>query len=268
MAQSCWKLLSPSYPSYYTIHIQHLLEVLMHVLRCHGRAIARHRHIPSCLLSNLALLKRLDHVIDTNSAKVDSLVAQFASDMKKVRSKFDILDQELFGDVTLTRKKLKNGESLKIKFNCESEVSDFDDDDGYDRIIQSLERAEEMDLDYSDKIALGEQQDGVYIDVHITKGLQRLTFNCIASNKIVIQKVYFDSPLSQAGDKKELKCLYKGPKYVDLEENIRDELQNYLKTRLVDDFLSSFIFNYARIKREKELIQWAIQMKTFTNNSI
>jgi hypothetical protein len=208
------------------------------------------------------LLDRLNATIANNTAKVDSLLEEYKIDIKKVKSKFDIYDKDLIGDVVLTRKKRRKGESLVVKFNCESEVFDFDDDDGYERILQSLERAEEKQLDYSDKVALGDNLEGIEIDVHIKKENSRLTFHCIASDKIVIQKVYFDTPLSEAGDKKELKRIYSGPKYVDLEEPIREELQSYLSKRLVDDFFSTFICNYSRIKREKEFILWAEHMKT------
>jgi hypothetical protein len=218
------------------------------------------RPIPK--VSTSFVLDRLDAAIEANNTQVNNLLSEYKNDIKKVQSKFDISDKKMRKDVTLKRKKVKNGEALELKFDCTAEVIDFDDDDGYDRILQLLERAEEKNLDYSDKTALGEEKEGIEVDVHINKRGGRLTFNCIASDKIVIQKVYFDSPLSLTGDAKELKRLYSGPKYVNLDEPMRDALQHYLKKRLVDDFLSSFIFNYSRIKRGKEFSHWAEHMKT------
>lgn len=214
------------------------------------------------LPTSSTLLQRLDNAIEENNTKVDELLAQYKNDIKKVKSKFDIFDKKRVGDVILRRKKPKKGETLEIKFNCDAEVMGFDDDDGYDRILYQLERAQEKNLDYNDKIALGDEKEGIEVDVYIQKGQQRLTFHCIASDKIVVQKVYFDSPLSLAGNSLELKKLYNGPKYVNLEEPLREALQYYLKTRLVDDFLSTFIFNYSRVKREKEFTHWAEHMKT------
>ena len=213
-----------------------------------------------------SLLDRLNVVIENNNTKVNDYLVEYRNDIKKVKRKFDICDKELIGDVILKRNKQKNGEWLEIKFNCDAEVIDFDDDDGYDRILNLLERAEEKHLDYSDKLALGEEKQGIEVDVYIIKGGERLTFHCIASDKFVIQKVYFDSPISLAGDTLELKKLYSGPKYVNLEEPLRDALQRYLKKRLVDDFLSTFIFNYSRLKREKEFTHWAEHMKTILSN--
>ena len=207
------------------------------------------------------VLERLDKAIENSNKSMDTLLTQYGDDFDKVKRKFHIIDDNMNGDVILQRKKIKNEEYLMIKFNCEAEVTDFDDDDGYDRILHALEMAEEKNLDYSDKIALGDPLEGMMMDVLISKRQQRLTFNCIAWEKIVVQKVYFDSPLSIKGDQKELKRLYNGPKYINLEEPLRIALQEYLGARLVDDFLSQFIVNYSNFKRCREFSLWAENMK-------
>lgn len=208
--------------------------------------------------------KQWREAISRAEGEVEELLQVHQKDIDKVLRKFHIIDHQEVGRVHLKRKRPKAKEDLNIFFHCNKEILDFDDDDGYDRVLYLLEKAEEKNLDYDDKIAMAEEKEGLEVDVHIDKiGHPRMTFNCIASDKFVIQKVYFHSDLSLKGDAAELKRLYNGPKYVNLEEPLRNELQDFLRRRLVDDFLSSFIYDYARIKREKEFVLWAKKMQNF-----
>jgi len=102
-------------------------------------------------------------------------------------------------------------------------------------------------------------ETGVNFDVTITKGNEKIVFNCIAYQQIQIENVQFVPAGKESGDKE----LYGGPIFEDLDEALQEAMAAYLADRKVDDELCYFIAAYSTNKEQKEYVNWLNSVMNF-----
>jgi complement component 1 Q subcomponent-binding protein, mitochondrial len=177
---------------------------------------------------------------------------------KLIEKSFKITDTPGLGVVTLERK--YNDETIIVKFDCQDEVDEADDQ-GYDRMEEHLKQQAEMEeqgQDNEDDVSGIPNQFGIHFEVTVKKGGSCVHFNCVASSQIIIQNVAYKSD-SESQDT----ALYGGPRYVDLDESVREAFQNYLTERKIDEDFSYYVVNAARVKEEKEYLNWLEKITEF-----
>lgn len=170
---------------------------------------------------------------------------------KLIEKSFKITDTPGLGVVTLERK--YNDETITVRFDCQDEVDEADDH-GYDRMENHLK--EQLDTD--DDVDGIPNQFGIHFEVSVKKGGACVHFNCVASSQIIIQNVAY-----KADSESQDVALYGGPRYVDLEESVREAFQNYLAERKIDEDFSYYVVNAARVKEEKEYLNWLERITEF-----
>jgi len=221
-------------------------------------------HAPRCQFSTnasesgiqLAEVLTGEILHETANAEVD----EDYEDVKTLIEKtFKITDKEGLGEVILERK--YKDELITVKFDCQDEVEDHDTDSGYDDIENELRQKSEVTV-RSDEIPDVEDVPntfGINFEVTVQKGETKVVFNCVASHCVTIENVRF----VPAGTPDNAVNLYHGPRYLDLDEKVREGFQDYLTERKIDEDFSYYVVSAARYKEEREYVNWLQKITEF-----
>ena len=57
--------------------------------------------------------------------------------------------------------------------------------------------------------------------------------------------------------------IYIGPKFTELDDELRMEFQNYLEERNIDQDFSYFVLTYAKQKEQQEYVNWLEKLSEF-----
>lgn len=176
-----------------------------------------------------------------------------------VEKSFKITDTPGFGVITLER--TYNDETIKVTFDCQDEVEEADDH-GYDRMENHLREQAELEAqgqEDGEEVEGIPNQFGINFEVIVTKkDNTAVVFNCVASENVIIQNVLYKSDASSTDA-----ALYGGPRFVDLDEAVREAFQNFLTERKIDEDFSFYVVNAARTKEEKEYLNWLEKIAEF-----
>ena len=201
-----------------------------------------------------ALTKEIRY--ETAEAEID----EDYEDIKKLVSKtFNITENVGSGEIKLER--VYRGETITVKFDCQDEVEDAQDDYGYEKMEEALRKGAEMEArgEDCDDFEGVPNQFGIHFEVVVKKDGKAVVFSCVASKHVIIENVTY-RPDSSIDDVK----LYGGPRYADLEEAVREAFQSYLAERKIDDDFSYYVVNAARVKEEREYANWLEKMAGLT----
>ncbi|CAE7390171.1 unnamed protein product [Symbiodinium microadriaticum] len=204
-----------------------------------------------------ALAEALTSEILHESAEVEQ--DEDYEDVKKLMTKsFKVTDNAGFGGIKLER--TYKDEHITITFDCQDEVDEAHDDFGYDKMEDALKAQAEKEAngeegDDFDGVA---NQFGINFEVVVKKDGKAVVFSCVASQHVVIENVSYRPDASSEDTK-----LYGGPRYIDLDESVREAFQNYLAERKIDEDFSYYVVNAARAKEEKEYVYWMEKITEF-----
>ena len=165
------------------------------------------------------------------------------------------------GVVTLSR--AFKGENIEITFDCQDLAEEGDQGFDMDDMEQEEEGGDEKegegeDDEEGDMDGMG-GETGINFDVVVTKGDEKIVFNCVAYQQLQIDNVQFVPAGKELGDKE----LYGGPIFQDLDETLQEAMGNYLADRNIDDALCYFIAAYSTSKEQKEYVNWLNSVMKF-----
>lgn len=203
------------------------------------------RHFSSTSELNDLLVEEVTHEM-TKEEEVDQEFLDSQKYMEELG--FTINDEPGTGTVKLTRS--YNGETIEVKWDCQNEAEDMMNE-GYDvNELGEEDDSVEQGLDY-----------GINFEVCISKGDDKLLFDCISSQKMTIQNVQFFPPGKVVNDE----TVYGGPRFDDLEEKVQESFYDYLKERGVDSEVSFYILSKSASKEQTEYVHWLNQIVGFTS---
>jgi complement component 1 Q subcomponent-binding protein, mitochondrial len=193
---------------------------------------------------------------NANNNEVDEDYEDIKSTIAKY---FKITDKKDFGVITLTR--VYKGEKITVRFDCQDEVENYEDDEGYDRLQEKMKLQEESELTQDDLTSENQGVPGVNFEVVIGKvGGGELAFNCVATGN---QQINIENVKFSPEDADDVDSRYGGPRYVDLDENVRDAFQAYLAERKIDEDFAYYVVSEARYKEEREYRNWLENLSNF-----
>lgn len=138
-----------------------------------------------------------------------------------------------------------------MKWDCQNEAENLGE--GYDmNELDNTERDEDEvdpELDY-----------GINFEVCVTKGDNKILFDCVSSRDMKIQNIQFFPTGKTVNDE----TVYGGPRFDDLEEKLQDSFYDYLNDRGVDNEVSFFILSYSAVKEQTEYVNWLNKIVDFT----
>lgn len=188
-------------------------------------------------------------------ASNDEIDPDFVAAKQEVLKTWAIKDDAGKGVVTLSR--TFKGENIVITFDCQDLAESEEDFDMSDMENEEGEEGgDEMNED--EDMEMG-GESGINFDVVITKGNEKLVFNCVAYQQIQVDNVQFIPAGKEVGDKE----LYGGPIFQDLDEVLQESMINYLADRKIDDELSYFISSFSYNKEQKEYVNWLNSVMNF-----
>eukprot|EP00640_Fibrocapsa_japonica_P004007 CAMPEP_0113936072 /NCGR_PEP_ID=MMETSP1339-20121228/3060_1 /TAXON_ID=94617 /ORGANISM="Fibrocapsa japonica" /LENGTH=223 /DNA_ID=CAMNT_0000938411 /DNA_START=137 /DNA_END=808 /DNA_ORIENTATION=- /assembly_acc=CAM_ASM_000762 len=137
------------------------------------------------------------------------------------------------------------GEKVSVQFNCVSEMPGGEDSGEMDEEVaeggeQGTEEGEMEEEPPAFKPFM----------VKVEKGQQKLVFNLLAFDSIVIDSVYIEG--GDDGDMNQ----YLGPEFDSLETDLQDAFADYLAARGIDADLATWIVMFSDYKEQYEYMKW------------
>jgi complement component 1 Q subcomponent-binding protein len=165
---------------------------------------------------------------------------------------FVISDDPGTGTVRLTR--TYKGETIEVKWDCQNESEA--EGQGFD-----LNELSNTDANPSNETADEGPEFGINFEVCITKGDDKLLFDCISSQRMKIENVQFFPVGVKVNDEN----VYGGPRFDELEEKVQDSFYGYLSERGVDSDINYYILSKSALKEQQEYTYWLNQIVSFTS---
>jgi complement component 1 Q subcomponent-binding protein len=150
----------------------------------------------------------------------------------------------IIGIVKLSRK--FNKETIDIKFDCQ-------DEEEADVDMEDIENEQEGE----DEPAVGY---GIQFEVIVSNGGHKTEFACVAGDTLQIRNVRY-IPDGKSVDDLDV---YGGPRFEDLDEEVKEMFYDYLAARKIDDDLSHFVLAYSAKKEQAEYENWLSKLSEFT----
>eukprot|EP01041_Mallomonas_annulata_P013783 gene13783-29307_t len=175
----------------------------------------------------------------------DQIDQEFLDIKQQIMKSFSIKEEMGISKVQLHRK--YKAEQILVSFDIQDEEED-------DSIPEDFD-SEQQDEDEPDD----SRKYFVNFEVVLTKGDEKLHFNCLAGDTLNVRNVAFIPPSKEINDSE----LYSGPVYEYLDEEVRKSFIDYLAERNIDDDLCFFILSFSRNKEQREYEGWLKNLITF-----
>ncbi|MCL7030905.1 hypothetical protein MKW94_005799 [Papaver nudicaule] len=163
---------------------------------------------------------------------------------------FEVVDNP--GEQTIIlKRKFGDNESIQIDVDMPGEQDDLEDDN------------EDSDVDEEDQDGKGKPEFSIPMKVTISKGdgpsLELCCFGI--PNAVDIFSISLPRPELSPNQ-----IPYKGPEFLDLDENLRKSFERYLEVRGISGDLANYLHKYMTKKEGKEYTEWLKNMKEFVES--